>query len=159
MALPAKATRSEGIRYFAGFSNGGLTGELNIRYYSGSRDLKDYYPDYIPDALDAYKGSPDAYICVYGPRFNGMDFDYTDVVYPPTFIAVGLDDHAAAPNLRWMWNDLMDHGVKVEVHTFAGVPHGAAGLALVKGKEPNPGFALWTALADYFMQDIYQQAE
>lgn len=143
---------------FAGFSNGGLTGEVNIQYYSKDQNMTDYYPDYVPDELDVLKGSPDAYICIYGPRFKGMDFEYDRAEYPPTFIAVGLEDHAAIPNLRWYWNDLMDHGITAEVHTFTGTPHGAAGLAYVKGYEPNPNFALWTELADHFMQNVYSNS-
>ena len=142
---------------FAGFSNGGLTGEHVIKHYSGSKTLKDLYPDYIPDELDTYKACPDVYLCIYGPRFDGMEFDYSDVNYPPTFIAAGMEDAAAIGNLRWLYNDLITHGVKAEVHTFAGAPHGIAGMALVDGKEKYPNFALWTTLADAFMQDVYNK--
>lgn len=141
---------------FAGFSNGGLTGEETIRYYSGSRKVTDYFPDYVPDELDAYPGAPDAFLCIYGPRFADKEIDYTGVVYPPTFFAVGMED-AALDNLHWTYRDLLAHGIKAEVHTFRGVPHGQAGVSLL-GNHDYPNFELWLLLADAFMQRVYQEA-
>lgn len=143
---------------FAGFSNGGLTGEACIRYFSGKQTVADHFPDYTPDELDAFYGAPDAFLCVYGPRFNGADFDYRDVVYPPTFFAVGRGD-TAMNNLHWMYPSLLEHGVPVEVHTFAGVPHGEAGSKIRHGGiSQYPSFDLWEPLADAFMQDVYHPA-
>ena len=77
------AAGSYGIREnqvaFAGFSNGGLTGEACIRYYSGTQKTTDHFPDYREDDLDRYYGAPDAFLCIYGPRYKGAEFDYTDV--------------------------------------------------------------------------------
>ena len=137
----------------AGFSNGGLTGEECIRYYSGSRKVTDYFPDYVPDELDDYYGAPDAFLCVYGPRFAGSEIDYTGVVYPPVFFAVGMED-AALDNLHWVYRDLLEHGIRAEVHTFTGVPHGQAGVSLL-GNFDYPNFELWLPLADAFMQRVY----
>ncbi len=138
---------------FAGFSNGGLTGEECIRYYSGSRRVTDYFPDYVEDGLDEYDGSPDAFLCVYGPRFVGNEIDYTGVVYPPVFFAVGMED-TALDNLHWTYRDLLAHGIRAEVHTFMGVPHGQAGVSLF-GNFDYPNFELWLPLADAFMQRVY----
>lgn len=140
---------------FAGFSNGGLTGEECIRYYSGSRSVKDYFPEYVPDELDDYPGAPDAFLCIYGPRFAGREIDYAGVVYPPVFFAVGMED-AALDNLHWVYRDLLDHGIRAEVHTFTGVPHGQAGVTLF-GNYDYPNFELWLPLADAFMQRIYSR--
>ena len=52
----------------AGFSNGGATIENCVQYYSGTRTVKEYFPGYEPDELDAYYGAPDVYINVYGQR-------------------------------------------------------------------------------------------
>lgn len=143
---------------FAGFSNGGLTGEHCIHYYSGTQTVADHFPGYEPDELDNYYGAPDAFLCVYGPRFNGADFDYTGVVYPPTFFAVGRGD-SAMDNLHWMYPSLLKQGVPVEVHTFAGVPHGKAGDRIkFGGVSQYPSFELWLPLADAFMQDVYHPA-
>lgn len=139
---------------FAGFSNGGLTGEECIRYYSGSQKVTDYFPDYVPDELDAYSGAPDAFLCIYGPRFAGKGIDYTNVVYPPVFFAVGMED-TALDNLHWTYRDLLAHGIRAEVHTFTGVPHGQAGVSLF-GNNSYPNFELWLLLADAFMQKIYE---
>ena len=79
---------------FAGFSNGGLTGEECIRYYSGNQKVTDHFPGYVPDELDEYRGAPDAFLCVYGPRWEGREIDYTKVVYPPVLFAVGMEDKA-----------------------------------------------------------------
>ena len=143
---------------FAGFSNGGVTGEACIRYYSGAQNVKDHFPEYEPDYLDEYYGAPDAFLCVYGPRFADADFDYTGVVYPPTFFAVGRKD-SAMDNLHPTYYDLIAHGVDVEVHTFAGTPHGKAGIKLIDGEVKYPNFELWLPLADSFMQDVYHPAE
>lgn len=142
---------------FVGFSNGGVTGEACIRYYSGTQTVKDHFPDYEPDELDYYKGAPDSFLCIYGPRWATEDFDYTDVEYPPTFFAVGRDDSAML-NLNHTYPDLAAHGVELEVHTFAGVPHGKAGVKLV-GEEGYENFHLWLPLGDAFMQDVYRKAE
>lgn len=139
---------------FAGFSNGGITGENCIRFFSGEKKMTDYYADYVPDELDAFYGAPDAFLCVYGPRFVGAEFDYTGVVYPPTFYAVGRLD-TALDNMNYAYPTLLEQGVPVEIHTFAGVPHGKAGIALFDGEVKYPNFQLWVPLADYFMQDVY----
>ena len=141
---------------FAGFSNGGLSGEVNIQYYSGTQTIKDHYSDYEPDEYDNYYGSPDVFICVYGPRMEGASYSYEKVKYPPTIFAVGMEDKAAIKNLAWHCRSLDEQHIFYEVHTFAGAPHGIAGRALVDGKERYPGFALWTALADEFMQRVYK---
>jgi len=142
---------------FAGFSNGGLTGECCIQYYSGMQTVQGHFPEYQPDELDDYKGAPDTFLCVYGPRFVNGPFDYEGVEYPPVFFAVGRED-TAMNNLNYVYPDLIAHGIQVEVHTFAGVPHGKAGIALTDGCVNYPNFQLWTTLADAFMQDVYAKA-
>ena len=156
-ANAAKYRISSGRVSFAGFSNGGVTGEACIRYYSGKQTVKDHFPEYEPDWLDEYKGAPDSFLCIYGPRWATEEFDYTGVVYPPTFFAVGRDD-TAMDNLNHTYPDLAAHGVELEVHTFAGVPHGKAGVKLV-GEEGYDNFHLWLPLGDAFMQDVYRKAE
>lgn len=140
---------------FAGFSNGGLTGEACIQYYSGAQTVKDYFPDYEPDDLDLWRGEPDAFLCIYGPRWVGEPFDFAKVEYPPTFFAVGRED-TAMDNLHYVYPQLREHGVEMEIHTFAGVPHGKAGVKLI-GEEGYENFALWLPLSDAFMQDVYRK--
>lgn len=141
---------------YAGFSNGGLTGESLIEHFSGKQKIKDVFPDYRPDELDEISATPDAFLCIYGPRFVDERFDYEGVEYPPTFFAVGRDDFGM-DNLHYAYFDLLKHGVPVEIHTFAGVPHGQAGIALIDGEIKYPNFELWLPLADAFMQHVYQQ--
>ena len=138
----------------AGFSNGGLTGDNCIRYFSGSKKVKDVFPDYVEDELDQVYGAPDAFMCVYGPRFVGSQYDFTGVKYPPTFFAVGRED-SAMDNLNYVYPIMVNQGIPVEIHTFAGVPHGVAGLAFRAGDHPYPTFDLWYPLADAFMQNVY----
>ena len=138
---------------FAGFSNGGLTGEECIRYYSGEQKVTDHFPDYVPDELDAYYGAPDAFICVYGPRWAGNEIDYSRLVYPPVMFAVGMED-AALDNLHWTYQNLLAHGIRAEVHTFTGVPHGQAGVSIF-GNRDYSNFDLWLLLADAFMQKVF----
>lgn len=143
---------------FAGYSNGGVTGEASILYYSGEKKTADYFPDYQPDVLDEVYGAPDAFLCIYGPRFAGVTVDYTGVVYPPTFFAVGREDNAMN-NLHATYPDLVAHGVQAEVHTFAGVPHGKAGVRIVDGQVEYPNFELWLPLADAFLQDVFHKKQ
>jgi acetyl esterase/lipase len=140
---------------FAGFSNGGLTGEACIEYYSGAQTMTDQFHDYIPDDLDLVDATPDAFLCIYGPRFKGAPFDYTGVKYPPVFFAVGREDNAM-DNLNYVYPDLIAHGIKAEIHTFAGTPHGQAGVKLIDGKVKYQNFELWYLLADAFMMDVYK---
>lgn len=143
----------------AGFSNGGLTGDNCNRFFSGKQTVADHFPGYEPDELDAYYGAPDAFLCIYGPRFAGTPYDLTNAVYPPTFFAVGRDDEAAYKNLNYAMNVLIDNGVPVEVHTFAGVPHGVAGQSIMDNGRASATFDLWYQLADAFMQDAYAKAK
>ncbi len=141
---------------FAGFSNGGLTAEACIQYYSGTQKISTHFPEYIADEADSYYGAPDAVICVYGPRFKGSTFDYTNVVYPPTFFAVGRED-SAMDNLEATLPDLKAHHVEVEVHTFSGVPHGQSGVTIY-GNNSYPHFQLWLPLADAFVQNVFAKS-
>lgn len=140
----------------AGFSNGGLTCDFAIEHYSGNQKVKTYFPDYEEDALDEISATPDAFICVYGTRYHGTPYDYTDVVYPPTFIAVGREDTGAMKNMDYMTASLKEQGIPFEVHTFAGHPHGFAGHKIFDGKG-DPNFDLWLTHAHYFLQDIYRK--
>jgi len=143
---------------FAGFSNGGLTGEGIIEYYSGKQTVKDVFPSYEPDEYDAVDATPSAFLCVYGPRYAGAPFNYENCVYPPVFFAVGRDDRACH-NLYDHLPDMLAHGLEIEIHTFAGVPHGQAGMKIVDGKVKYPTFELWIPLADSFMTDLYAKQD
>ncbi len=139
---------------FAGFSNGGLTGDMVIQYFSGDKKMTDYYPDYEPDEYDGYYGAPDAFLCVYGPRWVGAPFDWEGVVYPPTFFAIGRKD-SAIDNFNYVYPQLLERKIPVEIHTFAGVPHGQAGVELIDGCIKYPNFQLWVPLADAFLMDLF----
>lgn len=161
-ARAVRIVRSQAEKYricpnqvaYAGFSNGGLTGEGLIQYFSGNQTVKNFFPDYLPDALDEISATPDAFLCVYGPRFAGDSFNYENVVYPPTFFAVGRED-TAMDNLNATYPDLLSHGVQAEVHTFAGVPHGQAGVRIIDGGIKYPNFELWLPLADAFLHNAF----
>lgn len=73
--------------------------------------ITDHFPGYVPDELDEYRGAPDAFLCVYGPRWEGREIDYTKVVYPPVLFAVGMEDKAL-DNLHWVYRDLLSHGIR-----------------------------------------------
>ena len=80
--------------------------------------------------------------------------DHTVSIYPPVFIAVGRDDFAMA-NLDHYVAELKDAKVPVEVHTFAGVPHGVTGIRIT-GAKPFANFELWLPLADAFLTDLWK---
>ena len=138
----------------AGFSNGGIAVDFCVRYCSGDQKVADYFPGYEPDELDELPGAPDVAILVYGARHTGTEYDYSRVVYPPTFFATGLLDVKGMENLYDVAWDLMKRGVKLEIHSFAGQPHGYAGWKIYDGVG-HPNFDLWLDHADNFMQDVY----
>lgn len=141
---------------FAGFSNGGLTAEACVQYFSGTQTIRRHFEKYQPEEADQFYSAPDAILNIYGPRFENAPFDYTNVVYPPTFFAVGRED-AALKNLNAMVPDLLKHHVEVEVHTFSGVPHGQSGITIY-GVNSYPHFQLWLSLADAFMQNVFAKS-
>ena len=138
----------------AGFSNGGITIDFCIESFSGDQKVADRFPDYRPDELDELPGGPDAQLSIYGSRHKGTEYDYTGAVYPPTFFAVGrLDD--GMENLHALYPDLLARGVPLEVHTFAGHPHGYAGWKIMDGVG-FPNFDLWVTHADAFLRDVFK---
>jgi len=153
-ANAAKYRVAENHVAFAGYSNGGLTGEHNIQHFSGGRTIKDAFPDYVPDELDKFSGCPDVFLCVYGPRFLGEPFDWEGVEYPPTIVIVGETDFNI-PNIAPYAEDLRSHGVKVEMHTFVNCPHGGVGNAIL-GEVEHPNYYQWRTLCDAFMTEIYK---
>lgn len=154
--------RSNSTRYrvdpdkiaLAGFSNGGVTCDFCIMYYSAGQMVRDYFPNYTPDEVDTYPGSPNAFICVYGPRHLGTEYNASNVQYPPTFFAVGRTDFVALDNLYGVLPFLWDRKTPVEIHTFAGHPHGYAGWKIIDGKG-NPNFDLWVNHAACFLRDLF----
>lgn len=164
VARAIRMVRSEAERYrirkdqvvFAGFSNGGLTGEACIQYYSGNQKVKDWFPDYREDELDRESADMDAFLCIYGPRMNHDTFEYDRVVYPPVFHAVGMDDFNM-DNINKLYPELVKQGVMVEIHTFAGVPHGQAGRKLLDGYVKYPNFETWEFLADQFIRRVTEE--
>ena len=59
-----------------------------------------------------------------------------------------------------IYSDLIRHGVQVEVHTFAGTPHGMAGSQILNnGEVMFPNFHLWETLADFFIQDVFKKQD
>ena len=139
---------------YAGFSNGGGTGEQTIQYYSGSKRIKDYFPDYVEDELDKEDQMFDVYISMYSARRG--EFDWTDVNYPATFTGFGLTDEGYTRLIPWV-SDLIAHDVKVEFHTFCNPPHGQAGQRFLDGEVKHPNFEYWNQLADYFVQDTFRE--
>jgi len=138
----------------AGFSNGGITIDFCIESFSGNQRVIDKFPDYKPDELDDLPGGPDAQLSIYGSRHKGTEYDYTGAVYPPTFFAVGRLD-MGMENLHALYPDLLARGVPLEVHTFAGHPHGYAGWKIMDGVG-FPNFDLWVTHADAFLRDVFQ---
>ena len=139
---------------FAGFSNGGITGDAVIEFFSEHQQVKEYFPDYVPDELDGIYGAPDAYLTVYGVRHAGTELSRPHFAYPPTFIAVGRQDTQCMASTReflpWLW----EQGTPVEIHTFAGHPHGYAGWKINNGTG-DYNFDLWVTHADVFLRDLF----
>lgn len=139
---------------YAGFSNGGVTGDSCIEYYSDHQTPADYYEGYEKDELDAFYGAPNAYLCVYGARHLGTKLSKEDFPYPPTFFAIGRKDFGCIANLGGLLPWLQAKDVPVEIHTFAGHPHGYAGWKIIDGKG-DYNFDLWITHADVFLRDLF----
>lgn len=140
---------------YAGFSNGGVTGDFCIMFYSKGQKTEDYFKEYRPDEADAFAGNPNAYICVYGARHKGTEYAEEGVDYPPTFVAIGRHDFVCCENL---YDELLPylqrHKVPYELHTFAAHPHGYAGWSIIDGKS-DPNFDLWSVHAGAFLDDCF----
>lgn len=57
-------------------------------------------------------------------------------------------------NLKYFLSELQKYDISHEAHTFAGVPHGQAGMKMIDGYEKYPNFNLWVLLADEFLEDL-----
>lgn len=140
---------------YAGFSNGGVTGDHCILYYSAGQTVKDHFTDYVPDEADSFSGRPDAFLCVYGARHMGTEYALEGVNYPPTFFAIGRLDFVCCDNLfKEHLPYLQKKGTAYEIHTFAGHPHGFAGWSIIDGKN-DPNFDLWITHAVAFLNDLF----
>lgn len=138
-----------------GMSNGGIAGENCILYFSGSQKMEDHFPGYTPDEIDAFPGCQNVFLCVYGARHDGTKVNLAPVQYPPTFYATGLEDKQGIVNLYSVLKEHFQTGTRLEIHTFAGHPHGFAGMSIIDGKG-RPDFDAWVGHADVFMQDTYK---
>ena len=139
---------------YAGFSNGGVTGDACIEFFSDGQKITDYFKDYIPDETDREYGAPNAFLCVYGARHAGTELTRQDFPYPPTFFAIGRQDVRCMENLYKLLPWLIERNVPVEIHTFAGHPHGYAGWKIVNGKG-DYNYDLWVTHADVFLRDLF----
>ncbi len=139
---------------YAGFSNGGVTGDACIEFFSEGQKIQDYFPDYVPDEADAEYGAENAYLCVYGARHLGTELSRPDFKYPPTFFAIGRKDFGCIANMNGLLPWLLEKEVPVEIHTFAGHPHGYAGWKIIDGKG-DYNFDLWITHADVFLRDLF----
>ena len=139
---------------YAGFSNGGVTGDACIEFFSEGQKIQDYFPDYVPDEADEEYGAENAYLCVYGARHLGTELSRPDFKYPPTFFAIGRKDFGCIANMNGLLPWLLEKEVPVEIHTFAGHPHGYAGWKIIDGKG-DYNFDLWITHADVFLRDLF----
>lgn len=139
---------------YAGYSNGGVTGDGCIEFYSENQKIKDHYPDYTEDEYDAFYGAPNAFLCVYGVRHVGTKLTRESFAYPPIFFAVGREDKTCMENLKDMLPWLWKNDVPVEIHTFSAHPHGYAGWKIIDGKG-DKNYDLWIEHADVFLRDLF----
>ena len=70
------------------------------------------------------------------------------------FTLAGLEDKQGIINLNTVLMDHFQLGTRLEIHTYAGHPHGFAGMSIIDGKG-RPDFDSWVKHADVFMQDTY----
>lgn len=136
----------------SGFSYGGIVTSLAADIYSGTINASALVKSYVPDQIDAVSADMNAYLAVYSVTPDTI----TNKNFPPTFFAFGGDDRI------WDWvmrcfKNCLDLKVKVEMHTFAGVPHGIGAGTGADGKV-YPNASIWPSLADSFMDDVYAKA-
>ncbi len=136
----------------SGFSYGGIVTSLAADIYSGTINASALVKSYVPDQIDAVSADMNAYLAVYSVTPDTI----TNKNFPPTFFAFGGDDRI------WDWvmrcfKNCLDLHIKVEMHTFAGVPHGIGAGTGADGKV-YPNATTWPSLADSFMDDVYAKA-
>ena len=137
-----------------GMSNGGIAGESCILYFSGEKDLADYFPGYQPDEIDRCRPCQDVFLCVYGARIVGTDTSDLQYTFPPTMYATGLEDKLGIENLNLVLREHFDRGTRIAIHTYAGHPHGDSGMKIIDSVG-RPDFDTWVGHADVFMRDTY----
>lgn len=139
---------------YAGFSNGGVTGDACIEFFSDHQTVDQYFPNYIPDEYDRLPGAENAFLCIYGARHLGTELTREDFPNVPTFFAIGRKDFGCIANMQGLLQLLWAQNVPVEIHTFAGHPHGYAGWKIIDGKG-DYNFDLWVTHADVFLRDLF----
>lgn len=139
---------------YAGFSNGGVTGDACIEFFSDHQTVAQYFPNYVPDEYDRFPGAENAFLCIYGARHLGTELSRKDFPNIPTFFAIGRKDFGCIANLQGLLPILWAQNVPVEIHTFAGHPHGYAGWKIIDGKG-DYNFDLWVTHADVFLRDLF----
>ena len=137
-----------------GFSGGGMTivGALEKHYGTVSPCV--VYPEYIPDEVDAVNSDYQVAMPIYGGFAPKTDENPN---FPALFVAVGVKDNLMQHQETAFFDFMYRHPeVDVEIHFFAGVPHGFA-TGYGAGPEHHlegPGFVgadNWLKLADDFM--------
>lgn len=100
-----------------GFSAGGtLAGLAGTRY--------DNPAPRNGDSIDGLSAKPAFMALIYGTPFGGPEFPLRlTKETPPTFLAGGADDRITA-SYPEVYQKLREAGVSVELHLYAGVPHG-----------------------------------
>lgn len=132
-----------------GFSYGGIVGSLAADRYNGDKNASEVVEGYTPDEIDATSADVNVYLAVYSVTPD----EILNEKFPPTFFFVGNDDGV----MDWVMRcfDLVrEAGIRYEIHTVAGVPHGF-GAGKAEDGTVFENAAVWPLLADAFMQDIY----
>ena len=113
----------------------------------------------LPDAPDRILLWPEGKMPKETVYETNSDFEYDhDPDYQPYYLEMLIPEDQTPLGgianmnglLPWLW----EKNVPVEIHTFAGHPHGYAGWKIIDGKG-DPNFDLWVAHADVFLRDLF----
>ncbi|MDO5426069.1 MAG: alpha/beta hydrolase [Eubacteriales bacterium] len=153
----------------SGASNGGATCVSSLVYYGDRHSVSEYFPDYVPDELDEISAVPDVFLALYPAVdiLNGYseqrDEDMEKVIdtveeipFPPTFLVIGEEDtDRLFEGALQIISACRSQEVPADLHVFEGAPHGFGGLGITTAGQVFENTAVWTELADTFMQNRY----
>lgn len=130
-----------------GFSGGGgtITGTVNNLY--GDIQPTIYDAEYTPDAIDQINADLDVAFVIYGPSLLNEE----NPNIPAIFLAGGMDDTMTYSGNISLLKQLVEMGIRTEIHTFANTGHG---YGVGTG---GTNSVMWIKMADCFVDQVMQE--
>ena len=117
-----------------GFSGGGGTILGTVKNYYGDVLPTVTYTNYVPDDVDKLNSDMNAIMLIYSARGKIITKNPN---FPATFAASGSDDPMFNTGMDEFFESARGYNKNVEMHLFAGAPHGF-GMGTLVGEGPMP---------------------